>query len=60
IEVDGDSHFDEAGAQRDRVRTDALSSRGIHLLRFTNAEVLQTFEAVRDRIYLELKQSQGS
>jgi very-short-patch-repair endonuclease len=46
IEVDGDSHFDERGEIYDRLRTAELESRGLTMLRFTNAEVMQDFEAV--------------
>ena len=46
IEVDGDSHFDQRGETYDRLRTAELESRGLKVLRFTNAEVMQEFEAV--------------
>jgi len=50
IEVDGDSHFSDQGQHHDAKRTRALGSDGIRVLRFTNAEVAEQFEAVCERI----------
>ena len=46
IEVDGDSHFTEEAQEYDAHRTQILEGYGLRVLRFTNAEVLQNFEAV--------------
>jgi very-short-patch-repair endonuclease len=46
VEVDGDSHFTEAGANRDGVRDAALKHMGLNVLRFTNEDVTRRFEAV--------------
>ncbi len=54
IEVDGDSHFTEEGQAYDARRTEILTGYGLKVIRFTNDEVLHSFEAVCDRIfYLE-------
>ena len=50
IEIDGDSHFTSGGERRDACRTAALETHGLRLIRFTNAEVMQQFEAVCQRI----------
>jgi len=50
IEIDGDSHFTPDGEQRDACRTAALETHGLRLMRLTNAEVMQQFEAVCQRI----------
>ena len=50
IEVDGDRHFTEEGQAYDAERSQVLESYGLMVLRFTNAEVLQNFESVCDRI----------
>ena len=50
IELDGDSHFTDAGEQYDRARTDAVAAWRIVVIRFTNSEVLQQFEAVCAKI----------
>jgi very-short-patch-repair endonuclease len=46
IEVDGDSHYTENGQDHDKERTAALSLQGIRVVRFTNADVMQDFDAV--------------
>ena len=46
IELDGDSHFQDGSMQRDAARTAALAGEGIQVIRFTNAEVAEQFEAV--------------
>jgi very-short-patch-repair endonuclease len=50
IELDGDTHFTERGETYDVLRTAALAERGLHIVRFTNTEVMQQFEAVCARI----------
>ena len=50
IEVDGDSHYSATGEQYDERRTAALEAEGIEVMRFTNSEVMEQFEAVCRRI----------
>jgi very-short-patch-repair endonuclease len=50
IELDGDSHFDNRGERYDEGRTADLAALGIRVIRFSNLEVLQQFEAVCLRI----------
>src|SRR5258708_1380683 len=50
IEIDGESHFTEVGERHDASRTAAQQAGGLHLVRFTNAEGMQQFEAVCQRI----------
>jgi very-short-patch-repair endonuclease len=50
IEIDGDSHFTEAGERYDKTRTASLASRSLRVIRFTNSEVMHEFEAVCQRI----------
>jgi very-short-patch-repair endonuclease len=50
IELDGDSHFTRWGERYDQNRTESLALYGIRIIRFSNAEVLQQFEAVCARI----------
>ena len=56
IEVDGDSHFTEAGQAYDAERTSILEGYGLKVIRFTNDEVLHDFEAVCDRLDREIPQ----
>jgi very-short-patch-repair endonuclease len=51
IEVDGDSHFDEAAEAYDRERTTYLNSLGLEVVRFTNLEVIRQTEAVSAKLH---------
>jgi very-short-patch-repair endonuclease len=46
IELDGDSHFAARAENYDSLRTAELESLGLSVMRFTNAQVMQEFEAV--------------
>jgi very-short-patch-repair endonuclease len=46
IELDGDSHFNAAAEAYDERRTGALAAQGLQVIRFTNLEVMEQFEAV--------------
>jgi very-short-patch-repair endonuclease len=46
IELDGDSHFNDAAQRYDEARTASLGAQGIVVVRFTNAEVMRDFEGV--------------
>lgn len=46
IEVDGDSHFSDNVKAYDMARSQILEGYGLNVLRFTNEQVLQNFEAV--------------
>jgi very-short-patch-repair endonuclease len=46
IEVDGDSHFTADAQEYDAQRTDFLNGYGLKVIRFTNNDVQQQFEAV--------------
>ncbi len=50
IEVDGGSHYTEDGQVYDEHRTQVLESYGLRVMRFTNTQVLQSFEAVCQEI----------
>ena len=50
IEIDGDSHFTSDGAANDAQRTAVLAALGVRVIRFTNLEVREQFEAVCMRI----------
>jgi very-short-patch-repair endonuclease len=57
IEVDGDSHFTDRGATYDASRTAALEAHGVRVLRITNLEVMEQFEAVCQRIVEALEKA---
>ena len=46
VELDGDSHYAHGGERHDAVRTQVLNRLGLRVLRFTNEDVMQRFEAV--------------
>lgn len=50
IEVDGDSHFSEQSIAYDTERTLYLENLGLRVLRFTNVEVFQQMDAVKQKL----------
>ena len=46
IELDGNQHFTDEGLVWDTNRTAYLNSLGLHVLRFTNKQVNEEFDAV--------------
>jgi very-short-patch-repair endonuclease len=54
IELDGGQHYTGAGQQVDKDRAAYLEARRIHILRFSNLDVLKNLEAVLLRIVEEV------
>ena len=46
IELDGDSHFTPEAQEYDRKRTEVLAGYGLTVVRFTNGQVMDSFEGV--------------
>ena len=46
IEVDGDSHYEEAAEEYDKRRQRYIEKSGIKFLRFTNTDVYENLEGV--------------
>ncbi|MGB3401749.1 MAG: endonuclease domain-containing protein [Microcoleaceae cyanobacterium] len=46
IEIDGESHFTKEGIEYDKERTQRLEGYSLKMVRFTNQQVLNDFEAV--------------
>ena len=46
IEIDGDSHFSEEGKEYDKNRNAILQGYGLKIIRFTNDDVLHSFDGV--------------
>jgi very-short-patch-repair endonuclease len=46
IEVDGESHFSVEGEEYDEERTKILEGYGLKVIRFTNREICENFDAV--------------
>jgi len=54
IEVDGGQHAEQA--EYDQIRTRNLQKAGFHVLRFWNNDVLLDIEAVKERIWLTVRE----
>ena len=57
IELDGDSHYTDRAQRYDDERTTALGMRGVSVIRFSNLEVAENFEAVCGAITAALETS---
>jgi very-short-patch-repair endonuclease len=57
IEVDGGQHYSEEGKEYDAIRTNLLEGFGLHVMRFTNAEIDTSFHEVCKTIqqYLDMR-----
>ncbi|MBQ7745776.1 MAG: endonuclease domain-containing protein [Ruminococcus sp.] len=60
IEIDGSQHYDEEGLIKDTERTAILNKYGISVLRFTNREINDKFEAVCEYINEFIKRKSGT
>jgi very-short-patch-repair endonuclease len=54
IELDGGQPYHDTGRHYDENRDDSLKSRGIHVLRFSNVNVLVNLEAVLQKVLEEM------
>jgi very-short-patch-repair endonuclease len=50
VEIDGDVHLETQQAAYDAERTEILVGKGLHVIRFSNAQVHQNLDAVIDSI----------
>ena len=50
IEIDGSQHYEAEGEKKDGVRDEALRGHGLLVLRFSNLEINQRFQAVCEEI----------
>ncbi len=55
IELDGSQHYEEKGKENDNLRDKFLSEKGFLVLRYSNRDINQNFEAVCKDILLHLK-----
>ncbi|MCD7753685.1 MAG: endonuclease domain-containing protein [Clostridiales bacterium] len=51
IELDGSQHYTEQGTAYDRERDAVLAGHGLQVLRFSNSDVAEHFEAVCETIH---------
>lgn len=59
IEIDGGQHYKEDGRRRDAVRDSYLHGLGLHLLRFSNIDVLDNTDGVIAVIVRHLETALG-
>jgi very-short-patch-repair endonuclease len=58
IEIDGDSHFlNEEARKKDVIRDTYLKSLGLHIMRFSNNEVYDSFDSVCERIKVKIQET---
>ena len=55
IELDGSQHYTEQGKAYDEERSQILREYGLKVLRFSNREVEQQFDAVCEKIHQEIQ-----
>jgi len=56
IELDGDSHYTDRAQRYDEARTSSLELQGVRVIRFTNSDVLQNFDAVGAAVLTALEE----
>ena len=59
IEVDGDVHGSPEQIERDLIREDALRSKGMHILRLTNEEVMDHLPSSIEAIELAIEEREA-
>ena len=59
IEIDGSQHYEEKGVLSDKKRDEYLADRGLTVLRYSNADVNQSFDSVCEDILIHLKQNES-
>ena len=55
IELDGSQHYEEQGLMRDAERDQYLRRQGLRVLRYSNTDVLKSFDAVCADILMHLR-----
>ena len=51
VELDGSQHYEEERMEYDRLRTAVLTGLGCHVIRYSNRDINQNFEAVCSDIH---------
>ncbi len=57
IEIDGSQHYSDVGVAHDSRRDAYLQGLGLHILRFSNAEINQHFDRVCECIHLYIQKN---
>ncbi len=56
VELDGSQHYTQEGIVYDRDRSDYLQRQGIHVLRFSNTDILKNLDGVCQAIDIAVAQ----
>ena len=59
VEVDGTQHFLEQGKSYDAVRDEYLKSLGLHVMRYSNADVNRQFDSVVNDIFEQCRKREN-
>ncbi len=51
VELDGSGHYEPQNAEYDRKRTEILAQQGVMVIRYTNLDVLKSFQSVCQSIH---------
>jgi very-short-patch-repair endonuclease len=54
VESDGGQHYDKEARKYDKQRSDAILTKGIRIIRFSDYDILKHPDAVQETIYREL------
>ena len=54
IEIDGSQHYEESGAEKDKLRDEYMRGLGLTVLRYTNLDIKLRFASVCEDIYHRL------
>ncbi len=57
IEVDGDSHFTDAGEAKDKIRSEFISSQNRNIFRCTNLDIYNNLSGTLDSLFAALIRS---
>jgi very-short-patch-repair endonuclease len=60
VEIDGTQHYEEQGERKDKIRDERLKQKGLRVLRFSNLEINQKFQAVCEQIDKIVKERMGT
>ena len=50
VELDGSQHYDPVDMEKDKIRDTYMKAQGLKVLRFTNLDITQRFQAVCEMI----------
>jgi very-short-patch-repair endonuclease len=55
IELDGSQHYEPVGREKDEQRTKDIESFGVKVIRFTNRDIHERFDGVKEAIHQQIQ-----